>query len=62
MVVGDVSTGLELEERKPVAAPAGLGSWDRLFYLLPFLGVGFLWFKAVKRKRDGKPLPVSAGS
>ena len=37
--------------------PAGRGSWDLLLYLLPFLGIGFLWFKAVMRKRRTKPLP-----
>jgi hypothetical protein len=31
--------------------PAGFGSWDLLFYLLPFLGVGFLWFSAVVKRR-----------
>ena len=40
--------------------PPGLGSWDMLLYLLPFLGVGFLWFKAVMRKRRRKPLPIAA--
>jgi hypothetical protein len=40
--------------------PPGLGSWDMLLYLLPFLGVGFLWFKAAMRKRRGRPTPVTA--
>jgi hypothetical protein len=31
--------------------PALLGRWDLLLFLLPFLGVGFLWFKAVTTKR-----------
>ena len=30
--------------------PALLGRWDLLIFLLPFLGVGFLWFKAVRTK------------
>jgi hypothetical protein len=30
--------------------PALLGRWDLLVFLLPFLGVGFLWFKAVRTK------------
>lgn len=34
------------------ATPAGFGRWDLLLYLLPFLGVGFLWFKAVTTKRN----------
>ncbi len=42
--------------------PPGLGRWDMLLYLLPFLGVGFLWFKAVMRKRRRKPIPVAAQS
>ncbi|HVO58796.1 MAG TPA: hypothetical protein VMT51_13980 [Dongiaceae bacterium] len=33
------------------ATPYGFGRWDLLFYLLPFLGVGFLFFKAVIRRR-----------
>jgi hypothetical protein len=32
--------------------PPGLGRWDLLLYLLPFLLVGFLWFVAVLRKRS----------
>jgi hypothetical protein len=32
------------------ATPAGFGRWDLLLYLLPFLGVGFLWFRAIARK------------
>lgn len=27
--------------------PPGLGRWDLLLYLLPFAGIGFLWFRAV---------------
>src|ERR1700730_7334732 len=34
------------------ATPAGFGRWDLLLYLLPFAGVGFLWFKAVTAKRS----------
>jgi hypothetical protein len=34
------------------ATPPGLGRWDLLIYLLPFLGVGFLWLMAVVRKRS----------
>ena len=33
--------------------PEGLGRWDLLIYLLPFLGIGFLWLRAfLKTKRD----------
>jgi hypothetical protein len=31
--------------------PPGYGRWDLLFFSLPFLGVGLLWFMAMKRKR-----------
>ncbi len=31
--------------------PVGLGRWDLLLYLLPFLGVGFLWFRALTRRK-----------
>jgi hypothetical protein len=41
--------------------PPGLGRWDLLLYLLPFLGVGFLWFKAVMSKRNRRALPQRAG-
>ena len=30
--------------------PAGFGQWDLLFFSSPFLGIGLLWFIAVKRK------------
>jgi hypothetical protein len=31
--------------------PPGLGRWDLLMFSLPFLGVGFLWFQVMMRKR-----------
>lgn len=42
--------------------PPGLGRWDMLLYLLPFLGVGFLWFKAVRQRHRRKPEAVAARS
>lgn len=33
------------------ATPVGLGRWDLLLFALPFLGVGFLWFKVAMKKR-----------
>lgn len=42
---GEATTDVEV-------TPPGLGRWDLLLFLLPFLGVGLLWFKAVKTKRD----------
>lgn len=35
--------------------PEGLGRWDLLIYLLPFLGIGFLWLRAFLKKRATKP-------
>jgi hypothetical protein len=34
-----------------VPTPAGFGRWDLLLYLLPFLGVGFLWVTAITKRR-----------
>jgi hypothetical protein len=39
------------------ATPPGLGRWDLLIYLLPFLAVGLLWLVAVVRKR-ARPSPT----
>ena len=43
------------------ATPAGFGRWDLLLYLLPFVGVGFLWFKAVTTKRGYRRKQLQAG-
>ena len=32
--------------------PQGLGRWDLLLYLLPFLAIGFLWLRAFLSKRS----------
>jgi hypothetical protein len=32
--------------------PPGYGRWDLLLFALPFLGVGFLWFHVMMRKRQ----------
>jgi tetratricopeptide (TPR) repeat protein len=53
---GDAESSARVE-----ATPAGFGRWDLLLYLLPFAGVGFLWFKAVTTKRKYKKLQVEAG-
>jgi hypothetical protein len=34
------------------ATPPGFGRWDLLLYLLPFLAVGFLWFRGMTRVRN----------
>jgi hypothetical protein len=35
--------------------PPGLGRWDLLWYASPFAAVGFLWFRALMRKRKRIP-------
>jgi hypothetical protein len=56
-VTGETETNVEV-------TPALLGRWDLLLFLLPFLGVGLLWFKAVttrrKNKRIGRRTPEKA--
>lgn len=32
--------------------PTLLGRWDLLLFLLPFLGIGFLWYKAVSARLE----------
>ena len=40
--------------------PTGLGRWDLLLFALPFVGVGFLWFRAIQRRRaPSRPPPNS---
>jgi len=34
--------------------PTLLGRWDLLLFLLPFVGIGVLWFKAASVRRDRK--------
>jgi hypothetical protein len=34
------------------ATPTVLGSWELLLYALPFVGVGFLWFKVAAKRRQ----------
>src|SRR6202162_618585 len=43
------------------ATPAGFGRWDLLLYLLPFAGVGFLWFEALTAKRSHRRKQLDAG-
>jgi Tfp pilus assembly protein PilF len=44
------------------ATPAGFGRWDLLLYLLPFAGVGFLWFKAMATRRKFKKREMGTGN
>jgi hypothetical protein len=34
--------------------PPGYGRWDLLLYVLPFVGAGFLWARAILRKRRAR--------
>lgn len=36
------------------ATPPGYGRWDLLLFALPFLAVGFLWFKMMTKRRGGR--------
>lgn len=44
---GTIATDVEV-------TPGLLGRWDLLLFLLPFLGVGFLWFKAVTTRHQNR--------
>jgi hypothetical protein len=46
-VSGETDTNVEV-------TPALLGRWDLLLFLLPFLGVGLLWFKAMTTSRKNR--------
>jgi hypothetical protein len=37
------------------ATPPGLGRWDLLWFVTPFLAAAFLWFRAATRKRVRRP-------
>jgi hypothetical protein len=43
----------ETDTSVPVT-PALLGRWDLLLFLLPFVGIGALWLKAVSARRNRK--------
>jgi hypothetical protein len=46
------SQGRGVEFSRVEATPVGFGKWDLLFFLLPFLAVGFLWFRGMSRRRS----------
>ncbi len=50
-LVLESSLGRGEEFSRVEATPVGFGKWDLLFYLLPFLAVGFLWFRGISRRR-----------
>jgi hypothetical protein len=59
-VNGETDTDVEV-------TPGLLGRWDLLLFLLPFLGVGLLWFKAMatrqkNRRLRGNRAPKNAAS
>jgi hypothetical protein len=45
---------------KVEATPPGFGRWDLLLYLLPFLGVGFLWVTAIAKRRRLRKLRAAS--
>lgn len=51
-LVLESSQGRGEEFSRVEATPVGFGKWDLLFYLLPFLAVGFLWFRGISRRRS----------
>jgi hypothetical protein len=48
----DSSQGRGEEFSRVEATPVGFGKWDLLFFLLPFLAVGFLWMRGISRRRN----------
>jgi hypothetical protein len=50
VLLSSAQVGGETDVNVPVT-PTLLGRWNLLLFLLPFLGVGFLWFKAIRTKR-----------
>ena len=53
---GGGAVGNEVE-----ATPDGtLGPGSLVLYLLPFLAVGFIWLKAVLRRREGSSKPATS--
>ena len=47
---GEIATDVEV-------TPPGLGRWDLLLYLLPFVAVGVLWLRAVVGRRGRRKNP-----
>lgn len=41
--------------------PPGLGRWDLLIYLFPFLAIGALWLRAFLRRRGGRVMANGDG-
>ena len=49
---GEATTEVEV-------TPPGLGSWDLLLYLFPFILIGLLWLKGFLRERNRKKTPTA---
>jgi hypothetical protein len=47
---------------KVEATPVGYGRWDLLLFALPFLAVGFLWFKVMTKRRRQRKLRLQQAS
>jgi hypothetical protein len=43
------------------ATPPGYGRWDLLLFALPFLAVGFLWFKMMAKRRRARVVQAAQG-
>ena len=52
---GETSTSVEV-------TPPGLGRWDLLFFSAPFLVIGFLWFRALSRRRKNSSTKLRANN
>ena len=63
VILSSAAVNGETDTDVPVT-PTLLGRWNLLLFLLPFLGIGFLWFKAisVKSKRRRKVRRTSASA
>jgi len=60
VVLVSAEFGGETDTDVPVT-PTLLGRWNLLLFLLPFLGIGFLWFKGVRgRQRRRRRIRVAA--
>jgi len=52
-IVFSSSTANGVAESDVPVTPTLLGRWDLLLFLLPFVGIGVLWFKAASVRRTG---------
>ena len=45
-----------------MVTPTLLGRWNLLLFLLPFLGIGFLWFKGMRGRQRRRKKKAGAGT